>query len=48
MSEPDSLDDSDSRVVAVTEYGRATIPKEFREQLGIDAPAKARFRDEPA
>jgi AbrB family looped-hinge helix DNA binding protein len=31
------------RVVSVTERGQATIPKEFREELGIEAPGRVKF-----
>lgn len=33
------------KVVSVTEKGQATIPKEFREALGIDTPGKVKFRE---
>ena len=29
--------------VAVTSKGQATIPKEFRDELGIDTPGRVRF-----
>lgn len=31
-------------IVSVTEKGQATIPKLFREHLGIGAPGKVKFR----
>lgn len=31
------------RVVSVTERGQATIPKEFRDELGIEAPGRVKF-----
>ena len=31
------------RVVSVSERGQATIPKEFRDELGIDAPGRVKF-----
>jgi AbrB family looped-hinge helix DNA binding protein len=31
------------RVVSVSERGQATIPKEFREELGIEAPGRVKF-----
>lgn len=34
---------STEHVVSVTERGQATIPKEFREELGIDAPGRVKF-----
>lgn len=36
---------SEKKVVAVTKHGQATIPKQFREKLGIDAPGKVLFRE---
>lgn len=32
-------------IVAVTSQGQATIPKRFREELGIRAPGRVRFRE---
>lgn len=29
----------------MTKHGQATIPKRFREELGIDAPGKVLFRE---
>lgn len=31
------------KVVSVSERGQATIPKEFREELGIDTPGRVKF-----
>jgi AbrB family looped-hinge helix DNA binding protein len=31
------------KVVSVSPRGQATIPKEFREELGIDAPGRVKF-----
>ena len=31
------------RVVTVSKHGQATIPKEFRDELGIDAPGRVKF-----
>ena len=31
------------KVVSVSSRGQATIPKEFREELGIDTPGRAKF-----
>lgn len=31
------------KVVSVSSRGQATIPKEFREALGIDAPGRVKF-----
>lgn len=38
MSETDS-----EKVVSVSSRGQATIPKQFREELGIDAPGRVKF-----
>jgi AbrB family looped-hinge helix DNA binding protein len=45
MSEPDQSDKYEKEVVSVTKHGQATIPKRFREKLGIDAPGKVVFRE---
>lgn len=45
MSESEPSENSDSEVVAVSKHGQATIPKRFREKLGIDAPGKVLFRE---
>lgn len=45
---PEGSDPSESPerdVVAVTKHGQATIPKRFREKLGIEAPGKVVFRE---
>lgn len=44
MIESEDSDGSESAVVSVTKHGQATIPKAYRERLGIDAPGKVRFR----
>jgi AbrB family looped-hinge helix DNA binding protein len=44
MSGTDHTSDSDSTVVSVSRHGQATIPKRFRERLGIEAPGKVAFR----
>jgi len=31
------------KVVSVSSRGQATIPKEFREELGIDTPGRVKF-----
>lgn len=36
---------SSARVVRVSRNGRTTIPKEFRDKHGIDAPGRVRFRE---
>jgi antitoxin PrlF len=48
----DSMADSESDpeegegvTVSVSPNGQATIPKEFREKLGIDTPGKVTFRE---
>jgi AbrB family looped-hinge helix DNA binding protein len=45
MSGTERPKDSEKEVVAVTKHGQATIPKRFREKLGIDAPGKVLFRE---
>ena len=41
ISEPNES----SEIVSVTKHGQATIPKRFREKLGIDAPGRVAFRE---
>lgn len=45
MSKSERSEDSEKEVVAVTKHGQATIPKRFRQKLGIDAPGKVLFRE---
>ena len=45
MSESEQLNNSEKEIVAVTKHGQATIPKRFREKLGIEAPGKVLFRE---
>ena len=45
MSETEQGDGSEKEIVAVTKHGQATIPKRFREKLGIEAPGKVLFRE---
>ncbi|ERH07321.1 MAG: looped-hinge helix DNA binding domain, AbrB family [Halonotius sp. J07HN4] len=45
MSKSESQTKSEKEIVAVTKHGQATIPKRFREKLGIDAPGKVLFRE---
>jgi len=45
MTSTESQSDSEPRVVSVSKHGQATIPKGFREKLGIDAPGKVLFRE---
>jgi AbrB family looped-hinge helix DNA binding protein len=45
MSETERPKNSEKEVVTVTKHGQATIPKRFREKLGIDAPGKVLFRE---
>ncbi|MFB6228202.1 MAG: AbrB/MazE/SpoVT family DNA-binding domain-containing protein [Halobacteriales archaeon] len=45
MSKTEQREGSEKEVVAVTKHGQATIPKRFREKLGIDAPGKVLFRE---
>jgi antitoxin PrlF len=44
-SETSKTQNSDREVVAVSKHGQATIPKRFREKMGIDAPGKVAFRE---
>lgn len=32
-------------IVSITEQGQATIPKRFRDELGIEVPGKVQFRE---
>lgn len=45
MSKSEESNGSESAVVAVTKHGQATIPKRFREKLGVEAPGKVQFRE---
>jgi len=45
MSETEHSNSSEKEIVAVTKHGQATIPKRFREELGIEAPGKVLFRE---
>lgn len=45
MSKSESTSDSEKEVVSVTKHGQATIPKQFRDKLGIEAPGKVLFRE---
>lgn len=45
MSESEPDRDRAKEVVSVTKHGQATIPKQFREKLGIDTPGKVLFRE---
>ena len=45
MSKTEQSADSEKEIVAVTKHGQATIPKRFREKLGIEAPGKVLFRE---
>lgn len=38
----------EGKVVKVTTHGQATIPKAFREKLGIEAPGRVRFVENEA
>lgn len=37
-----------TEIVSVTKHGQATIPKRFREKLGIEAPGRVAFRETQA
>jgi bifunctional DNA-binding transcriptional regulator/antitoxin component of YhaV-PrlF toxin-antitoxin module len=41
MGESEQSNDSETEVVSVTRHGQATIPKRFREKLGIEAPGES-------
>ena len=45
MSGSEQSNGSEKEIVAVTKHGQATIPKRFREKLGIKAPGKVLFRE---
>jgi len=45
MDKSERSNNSEREVVAVTKHGQATIPKRFREKLGIEAPGKVLFRE---
>ncbi len=45
MSKTEQPNGSEKEIVAVTKHGQATIPKRFREKLGIEAPGKVVFRE---
>lgn len=45
-SEPANNQNSEREVVSVSKHGQATIPKRFREKMGIDAPGKVAFREQ--
>jgi len=45
MSKTEQSEGSEREVVAVTKHGQATIPKRFRDKLGVDAPGKVLFRE---
>lgn len=45
MSSSKSDRNSEKKIVSVTKHGQATIPKQFREKLGIDTPGKVLFRE---
>lgn len=41
----ESDDDDERMTVSVSSSGQATIPKAFREKLGIEAPGQITFRE---
>ena len=45
MSKTEQSNRSEKEIVSVTKHGQATIPKRFREKLGIEAPGKVLFRE---
>jgi AbrB family looped-hinge helix DNA binding protein len=40
-----SMESNTGEVMSVTSKGQATIPKRFREKLGVDTPGRVRFRE---
>lgn len=46
MSKSEYSNNSEKEVVSVSKHGQATIPKRFRDKLGIDAPGKVLFRED--
>jgi antitoxin PrlF len=46
MSQSRKKSKSESRVVQISERGQATIPKKFREKIGLTAPGRVEFREE--
>jgi AbrB family looped-hinge helix DNA binding protein len=48
MSGTEQSEDSEKEIVSVTKHGQATIPKRFRDKLGIDTPGKVVFRETEA
>ena len=45
MRKTEQTNNADKAIVSVTKDGQATIPKRFRETLGIDAAGKVLFRE---
>jgi AbrB family looped-hinge helix DNA binding protein len=45
MSSESESEESTTVTVTVSKNGQATIPKKFREKLGIDAPGRVMFRE---
>ena len=45
MSGSEQSNSSEFEIVTVSKHGQATIPKRFREKLGIGAPGRVRFRE---
>ena len=43
MTENSMSKTESEKVVSVSSRGQATIPKEFREELGIDTPGRVKF-----
>jgi AbrB family looped-hinge helix DNA binding protein len=43
MNERSMSKTESEKVVSVSARGQATIPKEFREELGVDAPGRVKF-----
>lgn len=45
MSKSERTENDEGEVVSVTKNGQATIPKKFRDKLGIENHEKVRFRE---
>lgn len=41
-----NTDDREGRIVSVTSQGQATIPKVYREKLGLETPGRVKFLED--
>lgn len=41
-----NTEDREGKIVSVTSQGQATIPKRYREKLGLDTPGRVKFRED--